>query len=975
MWRGGIKPLRDAPRGRRPYIDAMERLRRIGVLAVVLLTATLGLTNPAAAAAPVRIMVVGDSISHGSSGDYTWRYRLAKHLSAAGVSYDLVGLRNDLFDRPTNAHGSQSYVDPAFDRDHAAKWGEMIGAAKDRVATEVAATDAQILLVHLGINDLVWGGTAAAAELSLRSFIANARTGNPGIRILFGKVLFNETARDNAAVGQKVTDYNSRLVSVVGQLSTAASPLHVVDTPPGYEPTADAYDGTHLNPRGEYRLAAAYANGLSQFAGIGRAFGAIPSVPLLGAPASLTATAGDAAVRLQWSAVVGADSYYIWQRDVTAGQDWVRLPYPLAMTAWDAQLLTSGHTWEFRVQPLRGHDTGGFSPTAWATPTGSPPAAPTDLVAEPRDGEALLRWTAVSGATGYYVYQRNATANEAWVRLPYPLTGTQWTAGLLANGQRYEYRLTAANLNGESGFSNLASVTPVGPVPDPPDDLRAAPGNGEAVLSWRGSAGATGYIVYQRDVTAGSGWVRLPYPVPGPQWTAGLLANGHTYQYKLRAVSANGESGDSEVVSVTPTAPRPGTPTNLTASPGNGRALLSWTRSSDATGYLIHVRDVTAGEAFRQLPYPVPGPQWTAELLVNQHTYEFKIRATGPGGESGFSNTVTVRPVGPKPAVPTNLTATAGNSTARLCWRAASGADGYMIYVRDASAGEAWRRLPYPVSTTCWTAELLVNRHTYEFRVSAVNENGESGLSNVAAARPLAPPPTVPTLTATAGNGNTRLCWSNTNGNQFYIYVRDTDGDNVLHRLPYPVVGTCWTASALINEHRYNFRVTASDGDQESGLSNTVGATPHATWTVPAVGPISSPFHDPDRLPEIHNGTDIDGARHDPIVAAWTGTVVVARCFGDQESDCNRDGYRGSPAGCGWGVQILHDGGTVRTTYCHMQTRPYVTAGQRVFGGQQIGQEGSSGDSSGPHLHFAVSVNGNYVDPEPFMIGRGARLG
>jgi hypothetical protein len=55
-----------------------------------------------------------------------------------------------------------------------------------------------------------------------------------------------------------------------------------------------------------------------------------------------------------------------------------------------------------------------------------------------------------------------------------------------------------------------------------------------------------------------------------------------------------------------------------------------------------------------------------------------------------------------------------------------------------------------------------------------------------------------------------------------------------------------------------------------------------------------------------------------------------------------------------------------RPTNAH-GSQAYVRAGQRVFGGQQIGQEGSSGNSSGPHLHFE--------DPEPFMIGRGARLG
>lgn len=190
--------------------------RRLALLLSLLLVAIVGFAAPATAAAPVRVMVVGDSISQGSSGDWTWRYRLAKHLAAAGAPVDLVGTRTDLFDRATNAHGSQQYLDASFDRDHAAKWGEMIGAAKDRIAADVTSSGAQILLVHLGINDLVWGGTAAATEQSLRTFIANARGADPGIRILFGEVLLNETARDTASVRQKVVDYNARLGAVVG---------------------------------------------------------------------------------------------------------------------------------------------------------------------------------------------------------------------------------------------------------------------------------------------------------------------------------------------------------------------------------------------------------------------------------------------------------------------------------------------------------------------------------------------------------------------------------------------------------------------------------------------------------------------------------------------------------------------------------------------------------------------------------------
>jgi murein DD-endopeptidase MepM/ murein hydrolase activator NlpD len=83
--------------------------------------------------------------------------------------------------------------------------------------------------------------------------------------------------------------------------------------------------------------------------------------------------------------------------------------------------------------------------------------------------------------------------------------------------------------------------------------------------------------------------------------------------------------------------------------------------------------------------------------------------------------------------------------------------------------------------------------------------------------------------------------------------------------------------------------------------------------------------------------------------------------------------------GCGWYVDIWHAGGLM-TRYCHMVQRPNVSAGQQVAAGQPIGLSGSSGNSSGPHLHFEVHINGDHtgagaIDPERFMREVGAPLG
>jgi murein DD-endopeptidase MepM/ murein hydrolase activator NlpD len=149
-------------------------------------------------------------------------------------------------------------------------------------------------------------------------------------------------------------------------------------------------------------------------------------------------------------------------------------------------------------------------------------------------------------------------------------------------------------------------------------------------------------------------------------------------------------------------------------------------------------------------------------------------------------------------------------------------------------------------------------------------------------------------------------------------------------------------------------------------------------WTVPVKGPITSGFRTPSR--PSHNGVDISVPKGTPVRAASSGMVWAATCnahVGSVSYSCDRDGGL-SVQGCGWYVE-LRQGSKVITRYCHMMVRPFVTSGQYVAAGNIIGLSGSSGNSSGPHLHFEIHLNGDSsplgaVDPIPFMNQVGAPL-
>ena len=117
-------------------------------------------------------------------------------------------------------------------------------------------------------------------------------------------------------------------------------------------------------------------------------------------------------------------------------------------------------------------------------------------------------------------------------------------------------------------------------------------------------------------------------------------------------------------------------------------------------------------------------------------------------------------------------------------------------------------------------------------------------------------------------------------------------------------------------------------------------------WPLPGHTYISCHFGEVDAFGNAgHRGTDIPAPERTPILAAHSGTVLVS-------------GWNDS-----YGNQVLLDNGAgLSTRYAHM-TQTAVTAGEAVTAGQIIGYVGSTGDSTGNHLHFEVMQNGVRMNP------------
>ena len=160
--------------------------------------------------------------------------------------------------------------------------------------------------------------------------------------------------------------------------------------------------------------------------------------------------------------------------------------------------------------------------------------------------------------------------------------------------------------------------------------------------------------------------------------------------------------------------------------------------------------------------------------------------------------------------------------------------------------------------------------------------------------------------------------------------------------------------------NKINALTSSNNNNSNSGNNSSSGGGSNPSyqggkfaWPVPSTHSISSSYgyriHPITGNKKLHAGIDIPGQAGDTVIAAESGTVIVA------EYSSSYGNY----------VVIDHGGG-LTTLYAH-NTSLNVTAGQKVQRGQQVARVGTTGLSTGNHLHFEVRVNGSPVDPMGYL--------
>ena len=189
----------------------------------------------------VRVMPLGDSIT-GSPG--CWRALLWQRLQQAGhTEVDFVGTL------PAQGCGFP------YDGENEGHGGYLATniANQNLLPAWLAATDPDVVLMHLGTND-VWSNLSPATILAaFTTLVTQMRAANPAMKILVAQILPMNPS-NCAECGQRVVAFNAAIPAWAAATSTAASPVTVVDQWTGFDPATDTGDGVHPDDSGNQKI-------------------------------------------------------------------------------------------------------------------------------------------------------------------------------------------------------------------------------------------------------------------------------------------------------------------------------------------------------------------------------------------------------------------------------------------------------------------------------------------------------------------------------------------------------------------------------------------------------------------------------------------------------------------------------------------------------------------------------------------------
>lgn len=364
-----------------------------------------------------------------------------------------------------------------------------------------------------------------------------------------------------------------------------------------------------------------------------------PAVP--GAPTGVTGSAGAGSVAVSWKPPASQGGAPITLYTVTAS------PGGKSCTATGTSCtvsgLTNGTAYTFRVTAKNSAGTGPASdPSAAVTPR-TVPGAPTGATATLSNGKVTITWSAPASNGGAPILgYRVATSGS---------TVCTWTSGPLActwgsmvAGSSYTFTVAAQNSAGLGPDSAATSPIVLRVPPGAPSRVTGVAGNEQATVSWAAPSSTGGAPITEYTATASPGGQTCKTSGALTCTVTGLT-NGVSYVFSVTATNSAGTGPPSAASGVViPNPSKPGPPTSLSVTPGNGQLTVTWAPpasdgGSPITGYVVDVDLSTETCTW------VPGPlTCTVTGLQNGTFYQLRVYAVNANGVGTAAQTPRTAP-------------------------------------------------------------------------------------------------------------------------------------------------------------------------------------------------------------------------------------------------------------------------------------------------------------------------------------------
>ena len=289
---------------------------------------------------------------------------------------------------------------------------------------------------------------------------------------------------------------------------------------------------------------------------------------------NLKADANGSKVQLSWTGgVTGAEGYVIYRR-TEGSESYTEIGRTAGNTYSDT--ISAGIKYYYTVAVYSGSRTEGKCPEVGVMYLTEPAVTGASNITS----GVQVKWSQVTGATGYIVYHKGA--GKGWARIADIKDGStvNYTDTTAASGTTYTYTVRAYNKDTMSDWNSTKSLMRISDT-----TLTGASNITYGVqVKWSRVTGATGYIVYRKG--AGKGWARIADIKNGStvSYTDTTAASGTTYTYTVRAYNGS-TMGDWHS---TKSVKRLSDPKLTSASKVSGGINVRWTGVTGATGYIVY---------------------------------------------------------------------------------------------------------------------------------------------------------------------------------------------------------------------------------------------------------------------------------------------------------------------------------------------------------------------------------------------------